>query len=79
MGVNLERDEETGLINMKQPVLINRAISDVGIDYGMAKVNYTPASYLYEVHNKDGVPDIGGFKYSGFVGILSYLSDHTCP
>ena len=29
MGVNLERDEETGLINTKQPLLINRAIISV--------------------------------------------------
>ena len=51
MGVNLERDEETGLIKMKQPLLINHAIISVGIDGSMAKVNYTPARYLYLVKN----------------------------
>ena len=39
MGVNLERDEEIGLLEMKQPGLIDRLISYVGIDNGMAKGN----------------------------------------
>ena len=37
MGVNLKRDEETGLLEMKQPGLINRLIISVGIYHGMAK------------------------------------------
>ena len=51
MGVNLERDEETGLLKTKQPLLINRAIISVRIYGSMAKVNYTPARYLYLVKN----------------------------
>ena len=67
MGVNLERDEETGLINTKQYLLINRVIISVGIDGSISKVNYTPARYLYLVKNEDGVPVSDIFKYSGVV------------
>ena len=37
MGVNLERDEETGLLEMKQPGFIDRVINAVGLDAAMAK------------------------------------------
>ena len=43
MGVNFESDEEIGLLEMKQPGLINRFINDVLIFYGKAKGKYTPA------------------------------------
>ena len=39
MGVNLERDGETGLLEMKQPGLIDHVISAVGLDDVMAKRN----------------------------------------
>ena len=67
MGFTLERDEETGPLNTKQPLLINRAIISVGIDGSISKVNYTPARYLYLVKNEDGVPVSDIFKYSGVV------------
>ena len=79
MGVNLERDEETGLIKMKQPLLINPVISAVGIDDGMAKGKYTHDGCLFVVQYEDGVPYSGGFKYLIVVGIFPYLSGHTCP
>ena len=75
----MEGDEETVLLKMKQPFLINRVISDVGIDDGMAKGKYTPDGYLYLVQYEDGVPYSGGFKYLIVVGIFPYLSGHTCP
>ena len=79
LGVNLERNEETGKLNMKQPVLIDRVISDVVIDKDMAKGKYTPAGYLSSVKNEDDVPDSGIFKYRRVVGIFPYLSGHTSP
>ena len=42
MGVNLERDEETDLLDMKQPGLIDSVINYVVLDNGMSKVKYTP-------------------------------------
>ena len=41
---------------MKQPGLINRVISAVVLDDGMAKGNYTPSEYVPLVKNEDGVP-----------------------
>ena len=51
LGVNLERDEKTGIIKMKQPVLINCLISAMGIDYSMDKGKYTPAESVTLVNN----------------------------
>ena len=70
LGVNLERDEKTGLLKMKQPILIDRVISYVVIDNGMAKGKYTPDGSLSLVHNDYGFPDSGSFKYSRVVGIF---------
>ena len=51
MVVNLEIDEETGLLNIKQPGLVDRVINAVGLENGMAKGNYTPSGYVYLVNN----------------------------
>ena len=79
LGVNLECDEETGLLDMKQPGLIDCVINTVELDYGMAKGKYTPDRSLPLVNNEDGVPVSGSFKYSSIVGILLYLSGNTRP
>ena len=70
MGVDLERDEETGLLEMKQPGFIDHVISDVGLDNSMAKVKYIPAGSVTLVNNEDGVPTSGSFNYSRVVGII---------
>ena len=59
MGVNLECDEETGLIKIKQPVLIDCEINAVGLDNGMSKEKYTPAGYC--------VPSSGSLNYISIV------------
>ena len=70
MGVNLERDEETGLLKMKQPGLTNHVINAVVIDNYMAKGKYTPAGYVPLVKNEDSFPASGSFNYSSVIGIL---------
>ena len=77
LGVDLERDEETGLIKMKQPGLIDCLISAVGLDDNMAKVKYTPTGSVTLFKNDDGVPDNGSFEYSSVICILLCLSGHT--
>ena len=62
MGVNLERGEEIGLLEMKQLGLIDRVISAVGLDDGMAKGKYTPAGSVLLVKNEDVVPASGSFN-----------------
>ena len=78
-GVNLERDEETCLLKMKQPDLIDFVIIDVRLDNGMAKGEYTPDGSVSLVKNEDGVPSSGIFNYSSVVGMMLYLSSHTLP
>ena len=79
LGVNLERDEETGLLKMKKTGFINFVMSAVGLDDDTDKVKYTPTGYVPLVKNEDGVPASGSFKYSSVERIMIYLSGHTCP
>ena len=45
----------------------------------MPKVKYTPARYVPLVNNEDGVPVSVSFNYSSVIGMLIFLSRHTCP
>ena len=56
---------------MKQPVFIDRIISYVGLDNGIAKENYTHAGSVTLFKNKYSAPGSGNFKYSSVVGIMS--------
>ena len=42
MGVTLCCDKETGLMEIKQVGLIDRAIKTLGLDYGISKSKFTP-------------------------------------
>lgn len=79
LGVNLERDEETGLLEMKQTGLIDRVIAALGLDDGMAKGKLTPAESTPLVKNEEGTPASGTFNYASVVGMLLYLAGHTRP
>ena len=79
LGVTLERDEKTGLLEMKQTGLIQRVIEAVGLDDGMAKGKFTPSELSPLVKDADGEPAGGMFSYSSVVGMLLYLSGHTRP
>ncbi len=43
LGVTLEWDPETGLLEMKQIGLIKRVIKALGLDNGLVKGKYTPS------------------------------------
>ncbi len=66
LGVTLERDPETSLLEMKQTGLLKRIIEALGLDDG-AKGKFTPSLAS------------GAFSYSSVVGMLLYLSGHTRP
>jgi hypothetical protein len=40
---------------------------------------WTPAEAALLVKDAEGAPATGSFSYSSVVGMLLYLSDHTCP
>ena len=62
LGVKLERDDETGLIEMRQDGLIVRVISKLGLDAGAAKFEWTPVEAKPLVKNEDGIGPSGQFR-----------------
>ena len=79
LGVKMDRDSNTGLIEMKQTGLIGRVIEALGLDDGYVCGKHTPAKIKPLVKDKDGVAAVEGFSYSSVVGMLLYLSGHTRP
>jgi hypothetical protein len=79
LGVKMERDSSTGLLEMKQTGLIGRVVEALGLDDGYARVKHTPAETKPLVKDADGAPSVEGFSYSSVVGMLLYLSGHTRP
>ncbi len=79
LGVILERDPETGLLGMKQTRQIKWVIKAFGLDDGCAKGKYTPSESKPLVKDDNGNSASGAFRYSSIVGMLLYLSRHTCP
>ena len=79
LGVKMERDSNTGLLEMKQTGLIDRVIEALGLDDGYARGKHTPAETKPLVKDEDGVAATEGFSYSSVVGMLLYLSGHTRP
>ncbi len=79
LGVMLEQDPETGLLKMKQTGLIRQVIKALGLDDGCAKGKYTPTESKPLVKDINGNSASGAFSYSSVMGMLLYLSGHTCP
>ena len=79
LGVDFVHDKSTGLIEMKQTGLIKRVIEALGLDDGYAKGKHTPAESKPLVKDGDGEAASLGFSYASVVGMLLYLSGHTCP
>ncbi len=77
LGVTLDCDASSGLLEMRQTGLIQRVITALGLDDGYAKGKHTPAESKPLVKDADGEGAHGGFSYSSNVGMLLYLSDHT--
>lgn len=79
LGIRMERDPTTGLLEMKQEGLINRVIEAMGLDVGMINPKWTPAEGAPLVKDSEGAPASGTFSYSSVVGMLLYLSGHSRP
>jgi hypothetical protein len=64
---------------MKHTGLIKQVIKALGLDDGLVKGKYTPSESKPLVKDLNGEAASGAFSYSSVVGILLYLSGHTCP
>jgi hypothetical protein len=78
LGVTLEQDPETSLLEMKQTGLIKCIIKALKLDDG-AKEKFNPSESKPLVKDVNGDLASGAFSYSIVVGILLYLSGHTRP
>jgi hypothetical protein len=79
LGIRMERDPTTGLLEMKQEGLILRIIEAMGLDVGIVNSKWTPAEAAPLVKDSEGAPATGAFSYSSVVGMLLYLAGHTRP
>ncbi len=59
LGVNLEKDTETGLIEMKQTGLIDRVIKTLGLDVETVNSKAMPAKHKPLVEDEEGPPTRG--------------------
>ena len=79
LGVNLDQDLKTGLLETIQTRLIQRIIESVCLDDGMSKDKFTPSESKPLVKDKNGELESGMFRYSSVVGMLLCMSGHTRP
>jgi hypothetical protein len=77
--IQTEHDPDTGLLELKQEGLILCIVEAMGLDFGTATPKWTPAEAAPLVKYAEGAPATGSFSYSSVVGMLLYLSGHTCP
>ncbi len=77
LGVQLERDKETGSITLKQEGLIKKILTTTGmLDSNWKK---TPANKDPLGTDKDGDPYNEEWNYASVIGMLLYLSSNTRP
>ena len=79
LGVTLDCDEYTGLLEMKQLGLIKQVIETLVLDGGMSKGKFMPEEANPLVKDEDGESVYGTFIYSTVVGMILYVSGHTRP
>jgi hypothetical protein len=77
LGVTLDCDGPSGLLEMKQTGLIKRVVEALGLDDGYTKGKHTLAESKPLVKDADREGVHGGFSYSSIIGMLLYLSGHT--
>jgi hypothetical protein len=79
LGIWMECDPDTGLLEMKQEGLTLCIIEAMGLDIGTVNPKWMPAEAAPLVKDAEGALETGAFSYSSVVGMLLYLSGHTCP
>ena len=78
LGIQLSKNEACQ-IEMKQTGLIDRIIEALGLDDGSVKRKWTPTELKPLVRGEDREEAHGDYSYISVVGMLLYLSGHSCP
>jgi hypothetical protein len=79
LGIQMECDPDTGILEMKQEGLTLCIIEAMGLDVGTVTPKRIPAEAAPLVKDAEGALATGAFSYSSVVGMLLYLSGHTHP
>jgi hypothetical protein len=79
LGIRMECDSDTGLLEMKQEGLTLGIIEAMRLDIGFVTPKWTTAEAAPLVKDSEGAPATGAFSYSSVIGMLLYLSGHTRP
>ena len=79
LGIWMERDPDSGLLEMKQEGLTLCIIEAMGLDVGTVTPKWTPAETAPLVKDSERAPATGAFSSNSVVGMLLYLSGHTRP
>ena len=77
LGVTMHKNQD-GSMELKQTGLIDRILEALGLDSKLSINKWTPAETAPLVKDEDGEPPQGSFSYSSVVGMLLYLSGHSC-
>ena len=65
----MERDPDTGLLEMKQTGLLDRILEALGLNVGLVNGKATPAEHAPLTKDEDGPPASGSFNYASVVGM----------
>ena len=79
MGVTLEQDLKTELLDMIQIGIIQRVIEAVSLDDGTSKGKFTTSEDKPFIKDENGVSTSGMFSYSSVVDMLLCLYGYTRP
>ncbi len=79
LGVKIERDENTGVIKMTQPLLIQSIINDMGFQDNSKGRNFPTLSSKILLRHKDSPDHNEKWHYRGVIGKLNYLEKSTRP
>jgi hypothetical protein len=79
LGVKIERDEDSGIVKMTQPLLIQSIINNMGFQDNSNGRNFPTLSSKILLRHKDSDDHNEKWHYRGVIGKLNYLEKSTRP
>ena len=79
LGINIERNDD-GTINMTQPLLMEKILSDLRLDQDNVNIKSTPMASSRILHrHQQSAPHDGCFHYRSVIGKMNYLEKASRP